>query len=79
MKLTLSVDEEVLQSTRKKADALGTSVNQLIRDYLAELSGSSCRSNAALELDAMWKHPTGDSKGWKFNREEIYSHDSSLP
>ena len=39
MNVTLSIDEQVVERARKKADALGKSLNQLIRDYLQKLAG----------------------------------------
>ena len=39
MNVTLSVDEQLLGRARKKAEALGKSLNQLIRDYLQSLAG----------------------------------------
>ena len=40
MNVTLSIDEQLVARARKKADALGKSLNQLIRDYLQTLAGS---------------------------------------
>ena len=40
MNVTLSVDEHVLANARKKAAAMGKSLNQVIRDYLGKLAGS---------------------------------------
>jgi predicted HicB family RNase H-like nuclease len=34
--VTLSIEDEVIQRARAKAEAMGTSVNQLIRDYLRQ-------------------------------------------
>jgi len=34
MNVTLSIDEQTVVRARKKAEALGKSLNQLIRDYL---------------------------------------------
>jgi len=39
MNVTLSIDEQLVTRARKKADALGKSLNQLIRDYLQRLAG----------------------------------------
>jgi len=39
MSLTLSVDEQLVEPARKRASALGKSLNQLIRDYLQMLAG----------------------------------------
>ena len=41
MNLTLSIDDEVVARARKRAEQLGTSVNQLVRDYLEQLNGLS--------------------------------------
>jgi hypothetical protein len=39
MNVMLSIDEHFVARARKKADALGKSLNQLIRDYLQKLAG----------------------------------------
>jgi len=39
MNVTLSVDEQLLDRARQKAEILGKSLNQLIRDYLQTLAG----------------------------------------
>jgi predicted HicB family RNase H-like nuclease len=36
--VTLSVDDEVIREARRRAEALGTSVNQLVREYLEHLA-----------------------------------------
>ena len=72
MNLTLSVDDDTLQKARQRADAMGKSVNQLVREYLEQLAGKSNREALLQEFREMSKHATGDSKGWKFNREEIH-------
>jgi antitoxin component of RelBE/YafQ-DinJ toxin-antitoxin module len=41
MSLTLSVDDEVIHRARRRAEALGTSVNQLVREFLVQLAGKS--------------------------------------
>ena len=41
MTITLSIDDEVLQEARRRAEAMGTSLNQLVRDYLKQLAGNS--------------------------------------
>ena len=39
MNVTLSIDEQTVARARKRAEALGKSLNQLIRDYLQKLAG----------------------------------------
>lgn len=72
MNLTLSVDEHTLQKARQRADAMGKSVNQLVREYLEQLAGKADREALLREFREMSKRPSGDSKGWKFNREELH-------
>jgi hypothetical protein len=70
MNLTLSIDEQLLEKARKRTGEMGTTVNQYVRDCLAELAGEEnidARIARFRELSGM-----GDSNGWKWNREEIY-------
>jgi len=72
MNLTLSVDDEVVQEARRRAEAMGKSVNQLVREYLERLAGKSDLEALADEYRELSRNPTGDSKGWKFNRDEVH-------
>lgn len=72
MNLTLSIDDEIIEGARRRAKALGKSVNQLVREYLKQLAGNTDREGLLQEFREMSKHPMGDSKGWKFNRDEIH-------
>ncbi len=72
MNLTLSVDEATVERARKVARAMGKSLNALVRDYLASL-GSTTEVEAELqELRALSQSGKGDSRGWRFNREEAH-------
>ena len=73
MNVTLALDEVTLREARRRAEALGTSVNQLVRDYLEEFTGGTSSSELAAEFDLLSQESTGNSGGWKFNRDEIYS------
>lgn len=72
MNLTLSVDDEVVDKARQRASALGKSVNQLVREYLEQLAGVSDRDALVQELRELTRTSTGNSRGWKFNREELH-------
>jgi antitoxin component of RelBE/YafQ-DinJ toxin-antitoxin module len=72
MNLTLSVDDEVIQEARRRADAMGKSVNQLVREYLEQLAGKTDLKAIAAEFEELSRNPTGNSRGWKFNRDEIH-------
>ena len=72
MNVTLSVDDEVIRQARRHAEALGTSVNQLVREYLEQLAGKTDPAADAAEFERLSRSARGDSRGWKFNREELH-------
>jgi len=69
MRLTLSIDEQLAARARKKADSLGRSLNQLIRDYLQGLGGGNPEQSIE-EFKRL--SGRGRSRGWRFNRDEIH-------
>jgi hypothetical protein len=71
MNVTLSIDDQTLVRARQLAQQRGTSLNQMIRDYLDSLT-SSDPVQAVAELERLWHEEEGDSRGWKWNREEAY-------
>jgi Family of unknown function (DUF6364) len=68
--ITLSVDERTVARARKRAEAIGTSLNQVIRDYLQKLAGDDDPERSIEEFRRL--SGTGDSRGWRFNRDEIH-------
>ena len=73
MKVTFSVDDDVVKAARRRAEAMGTTVNQLIREYLEQFAGKSYIAKAdATEFRQLSLLSAGDSRGWKFNRDEIH-------
>ena len=70
--ITLSIDENVVARARKRAEALGKSLNQLIRDYLQTLADDDPERSIE-EFKRL--SGRGNSRGWRFNRDEI--HDRS--
>ena len=71
--LTLSLDDDVLRRARERAAANGTSVNQLVRQYLEQLvgSGDSAARARILALAASAKSSSGpDGRSW--NRDSLY-------
>lgn len=71
MNITLSVDEQVVTKARQIASVRGTSLNQLVRDYLEDLTRHNDMQSVLDELDAMWSESTGRSQG-PWTREELY-------
>ena len=70
MNVTLSVDEQVVERARKKAEALGKSLNQLVREYLQTLAGGNDPEKSIEEFKRL--SGRGHSRGWRFNRDEIH-------
>jgi hypothetical protein len=70
--VTLSVDETILDQAWRRAEAMGTSVNQLVREYLEQLAGMSGSEVAAAEFERLSRAAGGQSGGWRFNREELH-------
>jgi hypothetical protein len=75
--LTLSIEEELLKRARMKALEQGTSVNELVRQYLAKFADDGkaerARREALIkEIDALAKQAGGGSRGRKWKREELY-------
>jgi hypothetical protein len=72
MNLTLSINDEVIAEARRRAEAMGTSVNQLVRDYLTLLAGKSNADEIAVELEQLSQTLGGDRRDWRFDREELH-------
>lgn len=70
MNVTLSIDEQLVARARKKAEALGKSLNQMIRDYLQTVAGGDDAERSIEEFKRL--SGQGDSRGWRFNRDEIH-------
>ncbi len=70
--LTLSLDEALLDRARKLAARRGISLNQMIRDYLSEVTGERSPEELVEELDSLWAESRGDSRGWRFDRQELH-------
>ena len=72
MNVTLSLDEDVVREARRRAEKMGTSLNQVIRDYLEQYTGKKDRQELVDEWERLSRESHGNSRGWKFNREEIH-------
>ncbi|MDQ3259815.1 MAG: DUF6364 family protein [Pseudomonadota bacterium] len=71
MNITLSVDEKIAERARATAQAMGKSLNQMVREYLEQLAG---RATLDAEVEELRRTSgQGNSNGWKFDREEIYA------
>lgn len=69
MDLTISIDEKTVVRARKRAEALGKSLNQLISDYLNRL-GEDDPKRFIEEFERL--SGCGNSHGQRFNRDEAH-------
>lgn len=70
MNITLSIDDRLVARARRVARASGSSLNQMIRDYVAQIGGTDDVSRDLAELRAL--SGTGSRRGWKFDRGELH-------
>ena len=70
MNVTLSIDDQLVSRARKKAEAMGKSLNQLIRDYLHSVVGGDDPEHSIDEFKRL--SGKGHPRGWRFNRNEIH-------
>jgi hypothetical protein len=66
------VDDEVVRRASRQAEVLGTSLNQLVSDYLEQFAGRRDPVGDAAEFTRLSRLSQGNSRGWKFNRKEIH-------
>ena len=71
--LTFSADEDLLDQAQAYAASHGTTLNQLVTDYLRQIAQGMSRSEAANEFARLARlHPVRPEEGWQFNREDIH-------
>jgi hypothetical protein len=70
--ITFSVSDEIIHAARRRAEAMGTSVDQLIREYLEQFAEKSDPNTDVIEFERLSRMSEGNSLGWKFNREELH-------
>lgn len=70
MNVTLSVDDRLVERARRVAHASGTSLNQMIREYLAQVAGDDDKVGELAELRSL--SGTGSRRSWRFDRAELH-------
>lgn len=73
MNITLSIDEKTAEAARKVAREQGTSLNELVRRFIASLAGQRAPSEIAAELVALFTEQPGNSRGERIAREDAYA------
>ena len=70
--LTLTIDDDLLKRARMTALRRDTSVNALVREFLTDIAAEDQQQEAVRALLESARRNPGNSRGWKWNREEIY-------
>ncbi len=71
--ITLSADDKLIANARAYAQAHDTTLNQLIREYLARISGQFDSDEAAGEFAALARSDAGRSDDdWAFDRQAVH-------
>lgn len=73
--LTLSINKKTIERARKAAKAMGTSLNQLVREHIERLSRADQWQADHNAYEARAKAGKGRLNGWKFDREAANSRD----
>ncbi len=71
MNITLSVDERLVADARRLAAQRGTTLNQLVRDYVVEMAQPGEREAVVAELEALWSAGGHRSRA-PWTREELH-------
>jgi hypothetical protein len=70
--VTLSVSSKIIEKARRRVEAMGTSVNQLVREYLEQIAGEVDAEADAKEFQRLSLDSQGNSHGWRFNRDMLH-------
>ena len=68
-RITVEIDDDIFQRACRRAEEMGTNIEQLVLAFLEQFV---VRNDAAEEFRRLSRDATGNSRGWKFNREEIH-------
>ncbi len=71
MNVTFSIDEQVIAEARRIAASRGTSLNQLVRDYLHDLTRTDDAEAVVARSHALWGEETYRSE-FSWTREEVH-------
>ncbi len=71
MNVTMSIDDRVVAEARRIAAARGTSLKQLVRDFLNELTRVDDAKSVIARLDALWAEERYRSQ-CSWTREELH-------
>jgi hypothetical protein len=71
--ITVSIDARLAKDARKAARAMGKSLKQLIREYLATLAQGRDVERDIEEIRRLSARGQGRSRGWRFDRDQLHA------
>ncbi|MFH1568163.1 MAG: hypothetical protein ABIL09_09210 [Gemmatimonadota bacterium] len=73
LNITLSADAELVRRTREYAAAHHTTLNQLVRDHMEQLTGTPSREDAASEFERLARTCAGRSpEDYRLDRDALH-------
>lgn len=72
MNLTLSIEPRTLEKARAAAQAMGYSVNEMVRRYLEQLAGEVDQEATFQEFRDLSLKSGGHSDGQRWTREDLH-------
>jgi antitoxin component of RelBE/YafQ-DinJ toxin-antitoxin module len=72
MNITLAINDELVMEAREVAQAMGKSLNQLVREYLEQITQRDQPACDVAELRDLSEQGGGRSRGWRFDRDELH-------
>ncbi len=74
MNISLSADEKLIKKAREYAKRHNSSLNNLVRSYLEQITNEIDGEEAAREFETLCTENAGESdRGYRFNRAEEYT------
>ena len=68
----LFIEDEILARAHEIASRRGTSLNQMIRDYLHHVATDLLSEEILQELELLWKDGSGESSCGFLTRDELH-------
>lgn len=72
MNVTLSIGKRTVERARTLAQSRGTTLNQMVRDFLDEITSKSSPAALVEELNQLWSQEDANSGGRDWKRADLY-------
>jgi hypothetical protein len=72
MTVTLLIDDALVDKAKRRAQALGKSLDEAVREYLEQLASEDDAERDIAEFRRLSEQGTGDSHGRRWTRDELH-------